>query len=88
MDNRNRLGQWFENQRYRGVNWFWAFVMGLAVLLIANMFLLPHHPHFAAEHWPGFWALFGFLGAVILAFVMKKVIAPLLAMEEDRYDRD
>ncbi|WP_147822567.1 hypothetical protein [Salidesulfovibrio onnuriiensis] len=85
---KNRLGEWFAGQRPRGAFWFWAFVVFLAVLLVANVFELPHHPHFAAEHWPGFWAVFGFIGAVVLAFVMKKIIGPMLAMEEDCYDRD
>lgn len=84
----NTLGQWFETQRHKAAVWFWAFMIFLALLLLTNMFLLPHHPHFSGEHWPGFWALFGFGGAAGLTVVLKKIVAPLLGRPEDVYDRD
>ena len=44
------------------------------------------HVYFAAEEWPGFFALFGFVGCVLLALVARLVRAPL-KRERDYYDR-
>ena len=53
-----------------------------------NVLVVPHHPHFAAEDVPGFWAVFALLGTVVMVAVLKKVVYPILARpEEDRDDR-
>ena len=38
----------------------------LGLLVALNLFITPHDPHFGLDQFPGFWALFGLLGAVIL----------------------
>jgi hypothetical protein len=40
----------------------------------------------AWEVYPGFWAGFGFVLAVAMAFVMKRIVAPLIGAPEDIHD--
>ena len=58
----------------------------LAVLLVLNIFIGPYDPHVAWEVYPGFWAGFGFVLAVAMAFVMKRIVAPLIGAPEDIHD--
>lgn len=85
---RESLGKWLYAQRNKSDGWFWALLAFLGFLVLGNVFVKPHHPHFGLDAYPGFWAIFGFCGAVIMVFVLKKFVAPLLAREEDCYDRD
>ena len=43
------------------------FFAALGVLVLLNVFIHPHDPHFGLDKLPGFWALFGLAGAVLLA---------------------
>lgn len=54
--------------------------------LIAG-FLIEHHPHFAFEAWPGFFALFGF-AAYCFIVLSAKSLRPLLRREETYYGDD
>lgn len=63
------------------------FFISLAVLVLLNLFILPHHPHFGLEKIPGFWALFGLAGAVILARVAKGAAHTFLGKDEDYYEK-
>lgn len=85
---RESLGNWLYAQRSKSGGWFWALIAFLGLLVLANVFVHPHHPHFGLDAYPGFWAVFGFGGAVIMVAVLKKLVAPLLARPEDCYDRD
>lgn len=58
----------------------------LAILVILNIFIRPYHPHVAWEVYPGFWAAFGFALAVAMAFVMKRIVAPIIGAPEDIHD--
>jgi hypothetical protein len=58
----------------------------LAVLVVLNFFIKPYHPHISLETYPGFWAVFGFVLAVVMAFVMKRIVAPLIGVPEDIHD--
>jgi len=82
------LGAWLAAQRARPKGWLWALATALALLAVANVFIGPAHPHFAADTIPEFWAAFGFGGAVAMIFVLKIIIAPILKRPEDYYDRD
>ncbi|TVQ97391.1 MAG: hypothetical protein EA399_13040 [Desulfovibrionales bacterium] len=62
------------------------FLVILAVLVVLNFFIGPYDPHVAWEVFPGFWAGFGFVLAVAMAFVMKRIIAPLIGAPEDIHD--
>jgi len=58
----------------------------LGLLVVLNLFITPHHPHFGLEKIPGFWALFGLLGAVILAKGAKGAAHTFLGKEEEFYE--
>jgi hypothetical protein len=58
----------------------------LGVLVVLNMFITPHDPHFGLDRFPGFWALFGLLGAVILAKGAKGAAHTFLGKDEDFYE--
>ncbi|MCC8194300.1 MAG: hypothetical protein LIP28_06620 [Deltaproteobacteria bacterium] len=57
----------------------------LALLLILNIFIHPHHPHFVLDAYWGFWAVFGLGVGVIMVYVMKRIIQPLIVRKEDYY---
>lgn len=63
-----------------------GFFAVLAVLVGLNFFIGPYDPHVAWEVYPGFWAGFGFVLAVAMAFVMKRIVAPLIGAPEDIHD--
>lgn len=63
-----------------------VFFIILALLVGLNFFIGPYHPHVAWEVYPGFWAVFGFVLAVAMAFVMKRIVAPLIGAPEDIHD--
>jgi uncharacterized membrane protein HdeD (DUF308 family) len=68
---------------------FWkkALFTALGILLGINLFLHPHHAHFAMETTIGFWAVFGVVVSVIMVLVLKKIIYPLINKPEAFYDR-
>ena len=44
----------------------------LALLVVADWFFVDkEHAHTAAEHYFGFWAVFGFVACVLIIFVSK-----------------
>jgi hypothetical protein len=61
--------------------------VSLGLLVVLNLFITPHHPHFGLEKFPGFWALFGLLGAVILAKGAKGAAHTFLGKDEDFYEK-
>ncbi len=64
-----------------------AMYASLAVLLLLNLFIGPHEPHFVVDAWPGFWALFGLVGTFILVKLAKGSAHTFLGKDEDFYDR-
>ena len=58
----------------------------LAVLLVANVFIRPAHPHFGVEALPGFWAVFGLAVGLGLAAFAGKLLAPALRHKENGHD--
>jgi hypothetical protein len=63
------------------------FFAALGVLVLLNVFIHPHHPHFGLETIPGFWALFGLAGAVILAKGAKGLAHTVLGKDENFYEK-
>jgi hypothetical protein len=59
----------------------------LAVMVVLNFLILPHHPHFGAERIPGFWALFGLGVAVALSRLAKGAAHTFLGKETDFYEK-
>jgi peptidoglycan/LPS O-acetylase OafA/YrhL len=59
---------------------------GLTLLVVLNLFITPHDHHFGQDKFPGYWALFGMLGAVILAKGAKGAAHTFLGKDEDFYE--
>ncbi|MBI5578429.1 MAG: hypothetical protein HY895_04680 [Deltaproteobacteria bacterium] len=58
----------------------------LGLLVALNLFITPHDPHFGLDQFPGFWALFGLLGAVVLAKGAKGAAHTFLGKDENFYE--
>jgi drug/metabolite transporter (DMT)-like permease len=59
----------------------------LALLVLADIFFVDkHHAHTAAEHWWGFWAIFGFVGCVLIIIISKWFGHAGIMQREDYYD--
>jgi hypothetical protein len=59
----------------------------LAVMVVLNFLIYPHHPHFGLEKIPGFWAVFGLGVAVALARLAKGAAHTFLGKDVDFYDK-
>ena len=64
----------------------WTLVIVCAALFVADAFY-HKHPHFSAESWFGFYALYGFFMCVGLVLAAK-VMRVLLMRDENYYDKD
>ena len=66
--------------------------MGIAVLMLLVLLdAIPaivekEHAHTAAEHLPGFWAVFGLLGCLLLVLISKTYGHLGVSTREDYYD--
>jgi hypothetical protein len=61
----------------------------LAVLVLIDAIpgvVDKEHAHTSAEHWPAFWAVFGFVGCVILILASKAFGQAGIMQREDYYD--
>lgn len=83
-----RIGNWLSWQRLKAEGWKKAFFAVLGALVIGSLFMHNHHPHFTYDEYPAFWAAFGWLFAVGMTVVLKKIVFPILGKDEDFYDRD
>ena len=84
----DQLGDWLEWQRRNSGKWLKAFIAALALLVVLNLFIHPHHPHFGLDALPGFWAVFGLGFTVLMTVVLKKFIFLIIGRAEDYYERD
>ncbi|GHV50073.1 hypothetical protein FACS1894168_0700 [Deltaproteobacteria bacterium] len=73
-----------EQRNKRGF-WLKAFFSILAVLLVCNIVIRPHHPHFGVDAYPFFWAVFGLGVGFVMVYGMKRIIQPLIVRKEDYY---
>jgi hypothetical protein len=81
-----RLFDWLAGRR--------PLVLRLAVGILAALVLLDavpgmvnkEHAHTWAEHLPGFWALFGLIGCVLLVVLSKGFGHRGISKREDYYD--
>ncbi len=71
--------------RYCSSLWLKVYFGFLGFLLLLNIFLRPHEPHFGLDSWFGFWAVFGLGVGLVMIFVMKRIIQPLIVRKEDYY---
>ncbi|MFH1036390.1 MAG: hypothetical protein V1806_17980 [Pseudomonadota bacterium] len=61
--------------------------LSLGVLVLLNVLIQAPHPHFDLEKLPGFWALFGLIGTVVLGRLAKGAAHTFLGKDEDFYDK-
>ncbi len=63
------------------------FFVSLGLLVGLNVFIRPHDPHFGLDAFPGFWAVFGLAGAILLGRGAKGLAHTVLGKDEDFYDK-
>jgi len=68
---------------------FALFSACILVVLLDFLFLtgrFDKHAYFEWENWPGFYAIYGFIGCVVLVLISKYVLRPLVKRDEDYYE--
>ncbi len=81
------LGNWLDSTRKKHSRaWALVFLVILVGLFVTNFFIYPTHPEYHYDIHPGFWAVFGLFVALLMVFVMKKVVYPLITGPEDSSD--
>jgi hypothetical protein len=62
--------------------------LGIVVLLDAIPAIVnKEHAHTSIEHWPGFWAVFGFVACVVILIASKWFGHAGIMVNEDYYDQ-
>lgn len=82
------LGLLLEKMRDNWKAWRMIMFVVLALLVVLNFFIHPHHPHFGIDKYPGFWAVFGCGVGLGMVIIMKKIVQPTIGRKEDYYDRN
>jgi hypothetical protein len=77
------LDRQLEGSRVRA--WRTLFLLALLATVLLNFLVPNHHPHFGADRYPLFWAAFGLGAGVVMVFLVKRVIQPLIKRPEDYY---
>ena len=84
-----KLGQLIEYLRDHLKTFVNICIVALALLVLLDAvpaIVDKEHAHTAAEHWPAFWAVFGFVGCVLLVVVSKLYGHFAVSTREDYYD--
>ena len=63
-----------------------SFFVFLVCLCGFDFFVERHDTHFWGDRISCFWAVFAFLGCVVMGLVCKSVLSRLLLREEDYYE--
>lgn len=71
--------------RPRNVRRLLYVLYGVCTFLFAADFLLRRHAQHPWDGWPGFYAVYGFVGCVLLVLVAK-LLRRVLKRPEDYYD--
>ena len=74
---------WFERPE-NAKRLFWSLLAACGLLFVIDVFVHKHGP-FQIEHFPGFYAISGFLACAGVAFVAR-IIRVLVMKPEDYYD--
>ena len=79
----------FLRNRLKTVIWGSCAVLALVVVLDAIPAVVDkEHAHTAAEHWAGFWAVFGFAGCVVIILFSKWFGHLGIMTREDYYEEE
>lgn len=65
-----------------------AFLLVLVLLVLGDLAVPRHHPHFLGDKVPGFWSVFGFLSCAIIIIGSKWLGHAWLFRPEDYYDKE
>jgi antibiotic biosynthesis monooxygenase (ABM) superfamily enzyme len=65
--------------------WRIVFFLALAVVAALNLVITTHEPHFGVDAYRLFWPAFGLVTGVVMVFLVKKIIQPLIKRPEDHY---
>ena len=77
----------FLRSRLKTVIWISCAVLALVVVLDAIPAIVDkEHAHTAPEHWPGFWAVFGFVACVVIVLFSKWFGHLGIMAREDYYE--
>jgi hypothetical protein len=77
----------FLRDRLKTVVWISCAVLALVVVLDAIPAVVDkEHAHTAPEHWPVFWAVFGFVGCVLIIILSKWYGHLGIMTREDYYE--
>jgi hypothetical protein len=81
-----KLIEWLRN-RLKAVAWVAGIVLAVLVVLDAIPGVVDkEHAHTKAEHFPAFWAVFGFVGCVLIIILSKWFGHAGIMQREDYYD--
>jgi transcriptional regulator GlxA family with amidase domain len=81
-----KLISWLRN-RLKAVVWIACIALAALVLLDAIPGLVDkEHAHTKAEHFPAFWAAFGFIGCALIIILSKWFGHAGIMQREDYYD--
>ena len=64
----------------------YIFLAACVISIGLGFIAVPHHPHFVWERIPGFDAVFGFVGCLIIIIASKWIGHTWLQKNEDYYD--
>ena len=79
----------FLRDRLKTVIWVCCIVLALVVLLDAIPAVVDkEHAHTSPEHWPAFWAVFGFVGCALLIVLSKWYGHLGIMTREDYYEEE
>jgi hypothetical protein len=77
----------FLRDRLKTVIWISCAVLALVVLLDAIPAIVDkEHAHTGPEHWPAFWAVFGFVACVLIIILSKWYGHLGIMTREDYYE--
>ncbi|MGL4208802.1 MAG: hypothetical protein ACRCTY_05390 [Candidatus Adiutrix sp.] len=81
------LGKWLEKNKSPNLCLLWRKIFFVALALVAaiSLFVPNKHPHFGLDAYPMFWPLFGLGVGLLMIFLVKKIIQPLIKRAEDHY---
>ncbi len=63
----------------------YALYVACAIVFLADLFPYKHHLHYGFEGWFGFYALYGFIGCVVLVLAAK-LMRVFIMRDENYYD--
>jgi hypothetical protein len=63
----------------------YVFLIGIGLSILLGLFFLPEHPHFWWEKIPGFDAIFGFFGCIVIVLGSKALGHRWIQKGEDYY---